>query len=160
MRMVSAVRFDRQVAARHVVLSDLVQRGMLGLATVPRIGTPLAKATTRWPFGGSGYCARDDVEPFLIVPDVGHGMHQAFGVRMMWLCKQRVDFRLLDHFPRVHHYDPRRGLGDYTEIVSDHQYRGADFLLEIHEEVEDLRLNGDIERGCRLVGDDERRLHH
>ena len=32
-------------------------------------------------------------------------------------------------------------------------------LLEIRQQLEDLRLDGDVERGGGLVGDDERRVH-
>ena len=33
-------------------------------------------------------------------------------------------------------------------------------LLQVDEQLEDLRLDGDVERGGRLVGDDERGVHH
>ena len=34
----------------------------------------------------------------------------------------------------------------------------AESLLEVAQQVEDLRLDGDVERGGRLVGDDQARL--
>src|SRR3984885_6633559 len=40
---------------------------------------------------------------------------------------------------------------DHTEIMADEQVGEVEFAAEIHEQVEDLRLNRDIQRGDRLV---------
>ena len=40
----------------------------------------------------------------------------------------------------------------------DEHHRHADFLLELADELEDLGLNGDVERRGRLVGDQQLRL--
>jgi hypothetical protein len=46
-------------------------------------------------------------------------------------------------------------LGDNAEIVRDENERDAGLLLDIHEQVEILSLNGDVEIRGGLVGDDE-----
>ena len=48
--------------------------------------------------------------------------------------------------------------GDHAEIVGDQHDRHAEIALELQQKVEDLRLHGDVERGGRLVGDQELRL--
>ena len=41
------------------------------------------------------------------------------------------------------------------EVVGDEQHRHADLRLQVLEQLQDLRLHGDVERGRRLVGDEE-----
>jgi hypothetical protein len=43
--------------------------------------------------------------------------------------------------------------GDDAHVVRDQDHAGAEFALQIPHEVEDLRLHGHVERGRRLVGD-------
>jgi hypothetical protein len=47
-----------------------------------------------------------------------------------------------------------RDLGDDPEVVGDEQDRGPEVLLELVHELEDLRLDRDVERGRGLVGDE------
>jgi hypothetical protein len=37
--------------------------------------------------------------------------------------------------------------------MGDKQHRHTHLFLEIGKELQDLRLDGDVERGCRFVGD-------
>ena len=42
--------------------------------------------------------------------------------------------------------------------MGDQHHRHAEAVLHVLQQIEDLRLDGDVERGGRLVGDDEFRL--
>src|ERR1019366_3329659 len=44
------------------------------------------------------------------------------------------------------------------EVVGDEDHRQAELALQLAQQVEDLRLDRDVERGDRLVGDDQLRL--
>src|SRR5690606_30203751 len=46
---------------------------------------------------------------------------------------------------------------DHREIVRDEQVREPELVLQVLEDVQHLRLNGDVERRDRLVRDDELR---
>ena len=46
-------------------------------------------------------------------------------------------------------------MADHVEIVGDEDVGQPEFVLEVGEEIEDLRLHGDVERRHRLVADDE-----
>ena len=48
---------------------------------------------------------------------------------------------------------------DHAEIVADEQIGQIQFAPQIHKEVEDLRLDGNVERGDRLVANQEIGLH-
>ena len=55
----------------------------------------------------------------------------------------------------IEHDDPVADLLYRGEVVGDEEDRQRQFLLEVHHQVEDLGLDGDVECGDRLVGDDE-----
>ena len=61
-------------------------------------------------------------------------------------------------WPSIHHRDAVGHLGDDAEVVRDEQQRQVEARLQLAHQVEHLRLNRDVERRRRLVGDDERRL--
>ena len=60
----------------------------------------------------------------------------------------------LDDPPAEHHPDPRRDVADDVEVVTDEDHREAEALAEVEEEVENLRLDRDVEGTHRLVGDE------
>ena len=62
---------------------------------------------------------------------------------------------VLDDLAGVHHRDPVAHAGDDAEVVGDQQHGDAEALLQVGEEVEDLRLDRDVERRRRLVGDEQ-----
>ena len=51
-----------------------------------------------------------------------------------------------------------RSLGDDREIVRDQDQRHVRLALNPQQQIEHLRLHGDVERSRRLVGDEESRL--
>ena len=71
------------------------------------------------------------------------------------LVEDVVDRAVLDGLPAVHHEDVVGDLGDHAEVVGDHDDRRAELLLQVAHQVEDLRLHRHVERGGRLVGDQQ-----
>jgi hypothetical protein len=65
---------------------------------------------------------------------------------------------LLDDAAVLHHRDPVGDLRDHAEIVGDEHHAHAARALQRADQPQDLHLGGDIERGGRLVGDQQRRL--
>ena len=70
---------------------------------------------------------------------------------------QRRAWRLLDDATEVHHGDPVADVLDDAQVVRDEEVREAHLRLQVGHEVQDLRLDRQVERGYRLVGDDEAR---
>ena len=60
-----------------------------------------------------------------------------------------------DDLALLHHRDVAGDLAHDAEIVGDEQQRHAELGLQVLEQREDLRLHGDVERGRRLVGDEQ-----
>ena len=74
------------------------------------------------------------------------------------LLEERVDGRLLGDAGGVHDDDVVGRLGDDAEVVRDEDDGRSVLGLELPDEPEDLRLRRHVERGRRLVRDEERRI--
>ena len=72
--------------------------------------------------------------------------------------KYAFDIALFDDLALLHHAHPLRDLADNTEVVRDEEKRHSEPLLKLLQQFDDLRLNGDIERGGRFVGDQQVRF--
>ena len=63
----------------------------------------------------------------------------------------------LDDASGVQHGDPIAEVADEVEVVADEEDAEALLALEPPQEAKDLLSNGDVERGRRLVGDQQAR---
>ena len=81
--------------------------------------------------------------------------HQADRVRVRGLEEDVVGGALLDDARRIHHVHAVGVARHDAEIVRDDDQRDAEPARQVLHQFEDLRLDGDVERGGRLVGDDE-----
>ena len=68
---------------------------------------------------------------------------------------ERSGRRLLDDAAGVHHGDLVGEAGDDAEVVADEDHGHVPLVLECAQQSEDLRLDGDVEGGGRLVGDQQ-----
>ena len=64
----------------------------------------------------------------------------------------------LDEHSRVHHVHALAHSGDDAEVVRDQDQRRVPLDDQLAEQAENLRLDRDVERGRRLVGDQQLRL--
>ena len=83
---------------------------------------------------------------------------ERFGIGMLGRPVQILRRRDFHHLAEIEHDDPIAQVFDDVEIVRDEQHGQPEALAQVGEQIDDLRLNGDVERGHRLVGDDELRL--
>ena len=60
-----------------------------------------------------------------------------------------------DDLALLHHDHVVGDAAHDVEVVGDEQHRHADLRLQVLEQLQDLRLHGDVERGRRLVGDQQ-----
>ena len=75
--------------------------------------------------------------------------HQPFGIGVERRTDHRIGRAGLDHFAAIHHHDPVGDAGDHAEIMRDNEETDPGLLLDVGEEPQDLRLDGDVERGRR-----------
>jgi hypothetical protein len=85
----------------------------------------------------------------------GQRVQQRGGVGVVRVGEQRHDVVGLHLAAGVLHDDAVGVLGDEAQVVGDQHQRHAAFALEREQQVEDLGLDGDVERGGGLVGDQQ-----
>jgi hypothetical protein len=76
--------------------------------------------------------------------------------------RRRVDRRrrpALDDAPEIHYRDAVAEMPDDAEVVRDEQHRQVELAAQAQEQIDDLRLDRHVERGDRLVADEEVGLH-
>src|SRR5262245_64157440 len=73
-------------------------------------------------------------------------------------CEQGSHWRLLYHAAGIHHENTLAGLGDDTQIVGYQDDGGAELLLQVQHEIQDLGLDRHVERRGRLVGNEHLRV--
>ena len=74
---------------------------------------------------------------------------------MLRRCEDLSHLALLDDAAMLHHADRVGETAHEPEVVRDEQHRHAVGFLKPLEQRENLRLNSDVERGGRLVGDQQ-----
>ena len=141
------------LAAPHLE-RDVLRRAHLAAAAQPAaaidLGEPrgaqhgLRRGIARALVGGKAR-HRGDQHPRVVV--ARRGEHLA----------RRAD---LDHAAPLHHRDAVGDLGDHAEVVGDEQHGGRVPALQVLDQPQDLRLGRDVERGRRLVGDQQHGLEH
>ncbi len=85
----------------------------------------------------------------------GSAASRCLGIGVLRAREEFGDRALLDDLARGHHADALGDLPHDAEVVGDEQHRHAQAPLQLFEKLEDLRLHGDVERGGRLVGDEQ-----
>jgi hypothetical protein len=71
----------------------------------------------------------------------------------LWKTSSTEPF--LEHLPGVHHDHPVARLGHHAQVVGDQDDAHPQLGLELVDELQDLRLDRHVERGGRLVGDQQ-----
>ena len=110
----------------------------------------------RQPGGGAGHIALEDDGAVLMV-DVRHGRdgQKRLGVGVHGVgieLRARGDFH---HIAQIHDRHPVADVLDRGQVVGNEQVGKPHLVFEGHHQVQDLRLNGHVQRGGRLVGDDD-----
>src|ERR1019366_1062393 len=90
--------------------------------------------------------------------DAWNGLKQSLRIRVFRIVKNVIDLSLLDHSTQVHDDDVVGHLCDHAEVVRDEHDGHSPFLLNLSQQIQDLRLGGDVQGRRRLVGDKEARI--
>ncbi len=77
---------------------------------------------------------------------------------MLRIPEDRSNGRLLDNAAGVHDGDTIRGFRDHAEIMRNEKQRQVESRLHLSQQIQNLGLNRHVQRGGRLVGDQESRL--
>src|SRR2546421_12823571 len=77
---------------------------------------------------------------------------------MFWRGDQSFGVCFFDDLPQIHHENPAADMLYDGKVVRDEQVRQAALLLQVPKQIDDLRLNGNIECAHRLIAYDQLRL--
>ena len=163
MRLHHAPRRRRQIGWKQANwcarASAAVERRLLRHRSAPRGSGSAARRSSpgsrrvrsggRPGIAGSGVCGAASLSR-------GSAAQQRLGVGHARRLEQisRVGARL-DDAAGIHHRDVVGAAGDDAEIVGDQDHRHAAAGAARAQQIEDLRLHGDVERRGRLVGDQQ-----
>lgn len=135
------------VALRRTKSGD----GMIAFGAA--VSTTRSERAARWKSGELWDGAGDGNE--LTANDGWRSSEKALRIGMLRREKDVLCGTLFNDAPSVHDGDAMGDLGDHTEVVSNKQEGQFHFAAELVEQFEDLFLNGDIESGGGLVGDEQ-----
>ncbi|MCY1362579.1 hypothetical protein D9M69_493030 [compost metagenome] len=82
---------------------------------------------------------------------------------MVRRAEHGVDRTAFDDLAAVHDHDPVTGLNDHAKIVSHQDDRHVTLVAQLAQEVDDLRLHGDVQRSGGFIGNKQTRItgqHH
>ena len=150
---------DRDVAAHQMAGLRLDERRLLLLADRAQLAVAAGVEDAA---RGRGRRARDlalEPDPLAAAAvDRRDGREERLGVRMVRAGEHDVRRPELLQAAEVEDGDPVGDVADDPEVVGDEEVRDLALRLQLDEEVEDRRLHRHVERGGRLVADDELRL--
>ena len=86
--------------------------------------------------------------------DAGDGGDEALGVGFLGVEENLFSGAAFDNLALEHHDDVVGDVLDDADVVGDEEVGEVVFVLELHEEVEDLGADGEVEGGDGLVADD------
>ena len=87
-----------------------------------------------------------------------YGLQQACGVRVAWPCEQIFNASLFHDATGIHHRHSIGESGYSAEVMRNENEGQIGGTTQLAEQFEQLRLDRDIERRRRFVGDQELRF--
>ena len=88
-----------------------------------------------------------------LASDRGNGAQQGAGIRMLGAVENLIDGGVFHHLPAIHHHHTVGDARNHAQIMGDPNDRHAKFLLQILHQLNNLCLNGHIQRCGGLIGD-------
>src|SRR5438105_2641597 len=126
-------------------------------AVTPRFGAARMKAATCRKCAEIRNAARNRNQTVCTALKFRHRVEERLGIRMERVGQQLGRLGKFDDLPGVHHNDAISNVADDAEIVCDQQDTHSQFLLELAQQFDDLRLDCYIKSGGRFVGDQQLR---
>src|ERR1700687_82057 len=139
------------MAGDELTLRVLGQGWFLGAAAVKSERATRMKSAAARRADGVRQFARHSSRPFAASPDVGHRCEKTASVGMQRSIEHVCDLADLAHPTQIHDYDTCREAAHERQIVRDEEISEVMVSLLFSQQIDDLRLDGNIERRHRLV---------
>src|SRR5262249_175755 len=138
---------------------NLPERRHLAPASLHRVRTARMKVASVGRVKGRRDLSLDRHERALPLIEPRHLGEERLGVGVVALPEQRLGRWALDDAAEISEQDSVGDVRDHAEGVADEEIGEAELFPKRDEEVDDLRLDGDVERRYRLVTDHELRFY-
>ncbi len=119
----------------------------------------MESATRRWVDRAGNVTLEDDSFLFVLRIRNGHSGKKRPSIRVFSVAVDGLAGGDFDNLSQIHDRHSVADMLDHPEIVRNEKIGEMHLLLELLEEIDDLRLDGDIQGGDRLIGYDELRIH-
>src|SRR5437762_1456324 len=141
------------------LIFNLSQWWFFDLAAVYRDGTTRVKSASGRRINRCRHIAFEN-DSVLLRSGIGNrnGAQESLCVRMFWRKTNLCACSYFDQLPQIHDTDARGDVFDNRNGVRDEQVGQPKLLLEIGEQVDDLRLNRNVQSGDRFTGHNQFRL--
>ena len=147
------------MARDEVAGCELAQLGVLLEAGLCCVRAARGKAAAGLRVDGRGDLAAQNGALGRVVDiDARNGRKKRLGVGVQLIFEKLPRFALFHELSEVHDADVVGDVLDDGEVVRDEHVGEFFLLLQVHHQIQDLRLNGNVQRGNGLVADDELRL--
>ena len=138
-----------------VGLCQRCQHGALAARCTGQRATVTETAALR-PGIGARHLALDGAQHRLALPvEPGHGGQQQSGVGVGRRGKNLLHRAAFHHPPAVHHGHVIGHVGHHAHVVGDQHNGGADLVAQALHQVQNLRLDGHVQRRGWLIGDQQ-----
>lgn len=87
-----------------------------------------------------------------------YGGQQFAGVLLLRIEEDFVGVAVFDNPARLHHRNAIGEVADDGQVMGDEEHGQAEVGLQATQEIEDLGLDRNVERGHRFIGNDDARL--
>ena len=154
------VDFFGEEAAALVLLAQLAQRRALGAAHVARIVAARLEHAAGRQAVGRGHAATDGVEQAagLVGTEARHAAHQALRVRVARVGENFLRAGQLNQLAGIHHAHAVAHPRDHAQVMANKEDSGVEVAPQVGNQVEHCRLDGHVQRGGRLVHDQQGRV--
>ena len=128
---------------------------------VRRKSTARIEPTTRWWISYAGDLTAD--RRCLAASSIGrigarHRIEQGLCIGMARRTEKRVTLSHLHHLAKIHHTYPVADMPYNGQVVCNEQISEPESVLEVHQEIDNLRLDRHIKSRNRLIANKQRRI--
>ena len=88
----------------------------------------------------------------------GHGGQERAGIRVQRSFVDQLGRTDLDDISEIHDGNALRDMAHDGQVVSNKDVGQLEFVLKVLHQVHDLRLNRNVQRAHRFIGDDDLRV--
>src|SRR5690554_575619 len=111
-----------------------------------------------WRVSRAGYIPRkNNALAFTFFNRIGNWNRRKKGLRIWveWIQIKLIAIRQFDDLAQIHHGNTIRNMAHHAQVVSNKQISQSKLLLQFFQQVDDLSLDGNIQRRNGLIADDK-----